>query len=186
MEKFEELLKKPSLFLSESIFDVNFVPQNIPYRERELSLLYQLFLPLLTNPNSISRKILIAGKKATGKTTTIKLFGELLTKTATEKFVKLKYIYINCGEERTSYKILIKIIRMFDNSFRKKGYSTQDLLDFLVNIVHTNNMHLVIILDDLSYLLKKGDDLIYSHATFNAASFNDKHHISIIGITEEI
>jgi cell division control protein 6 len=186
MEKFEELLDKPSLFLNESKFDVNFIPQKIPYREKELSLLYQLFLPLLINPNSISRKILIAGKKASGKTTTIKLFGELLNITATKRSVKIKCIYINCGEERTSYKILLKIIQTLDVNFRKKGYSTQGLLDFLVNIVHTKNMHIVIILDDLSRLLKKGDDLIYSYATFNAASFNDKHHISIIGITEDV
>ncbi|GAG68487.1 unnamed protein product, partial [marine sediment metagenome] len=54
MDYFEELLKKPSLFKEESKLDNNFIPKRLPHREKELSLLSQLFLALLTNPNSIS------------------------------------------------------------------------------------------------------------------------------------
>ena len=56
MEYFEELLKKPTLFKDESKLDSNFVPEKLPHRDKELSLLSQLFIALITNPNSISRK----------------------------------------------------------------------------------------------------------------------------------
>ena len=80
MEYFEEFLKKPSLFQDESKLEMNFVPNKLPHRDKELSLLSQLFLTLITDPNSISRKILITGKTGIGKTVTIKYFGEILKK----------------------------------------------------------------------------------------------------------
>ncbi|MCK4286177.1 MAG: cell division control protein Cdc6, partial [Candidatus Lokiarchaeota archaeon] len=68
MEYFEEHLRKPSLFLDEGKLDMNYIPDNLPHRDKELSLLSQLFLALITNPNSISRKILITGRTGIGKT----------------------------------------------------------------------------------------------------------------------
>ena len=71
---FEELLNRPSIFKDESKLDLDYVPESLPHRNKELSLLSQLFLILLTNPNLISRKILIIGKTGIGKTVTVKLF----------------------------------------------------------------------------------------------------------------
>ena len=82
---FEELLKKPSNFKDESTLDINFVPDRLPHRRKELSLLSQLFLTLLTDPNVISRKILITGKTGIGKTVTVKLFGMILSEASKKK-----------------------------------------------------------------------------------------------------
>ena len=105
MEYFEELLKKPSLFLDESRLDMNYIPDNLPHREKELNLLSQLFLTLITNPNSISRKILITGKTGIGKTVTVKIFGEILRKASIKRNICVKYVHVNCRKERTSYKV---------------------------------------------------------------------------------
>ena len=59
MEYFEEWLKKPTLFQDESKLEMNYIPPKLPHRDKELSLLSQLFLTIITNPNSLSRKILI-------------------------------------------------------------------------------------------------------------------------------
>ena len=107
----EELLKESTIFKDESKLDMNYIPEKLPYREKELSLLSQLFLTLLTHPNSISRKILITGKTGIGKTDTIKLFGMLLEEVGMKRNVPIKVIHINCRKERTNYKVLIKIIR---------------------------------------------------------------------------
>ena len=67
MDFFEALLQKPSLFKEENKLDINYIPDFLPHREKELSLLSQLFLTLITNPNLMSRKILITGKTGVGK-----------------------------------------------------------------------------------------------------------------------
>jgi len=186
IDYFEDLLKKPSLFKNESKLDNNYVPERLPYRNKELSLLSQLFLVLITNPNSISRKILIIGKTGIGKTATIKLFGEMLVNAAQKRSGDIKYVHINCRKERTSYKVLIKIARALNKNFPKRGYSPQDLLEIIVDIIKDQNLHLLIVLDELSYLIGKEGDLIYSLTRINDDSFNTRQHMSIIGIARDV
>ena len=183
---FEELLKKPSNFKDESTLDINFVPDRLPHRRKELSLLSQLFLTLLTNPNVISRKILITGKTGIGKTVTVKLFGMILSEASKKRNISLKYIHVNCRKERTSYKVLIKIIQSLNNNFPKRGYSSQDLLESINNYLNVQNQHLLIVLDELNYLIKKDKDVIYSLTRLNDDSFNVPQRLSIIGIVRDI
>ena len=186
IDYFEDLLRKPSLFKSEKKLDNNYVPKKLLHREKELSLLSQLFLELITNPNSLSRKILIVGKTGIGKTATIKIFGEMLVFAAAKRSGLIKYVHINCRKERTSYKVLIKIVRTLNENFPKRGYSPQDLLDIIVDIVNNQNLHLLIVLDELSYLINKGGDLIYSLTRINDDLFNSQQHLSIIGIARDL
>lgn len=183
---FEELLKQPSNFKDESTLDINFVPDRLPHRRKELSLLSQLFLTLLTNPNVISRKILITGKTGIGKTVTVKLFGMILTEASKKRNISLKYIHVNCRKERTSYKVLIKIIQSINNNFPKRGFSSQDLLESINNYLNIQDQHLLIVLDELNYLIKKDKDVIYSLTRLNDDSFNVPQRLSIIGIVRDI
>jgi len=182
----EELLKKPTIFKDESKLDMNYVPEKLPYREKELSLLSQLFLTLLTHPNSISRKILITGKTGIGKTVTIKLFGTLLEEVGMKRNVTIKVIHINCRKERTNYKVLIKIIRTLNPNFPKRGYSLQDLIETMNELLNQHNLHLLIVLDELCYLINNGGDLVYSLTRLNDDSINSLQRLSIIGIVRDI
>ncbi|MFX1321248.1 MAG: Cdc6/Cdc18 family protein [Promethearchaeota archaeon] len=186
MDYFEELLKKPSIFKDESKLDINFIPDELPHREKELSLLSQLFLTLITNPNSISRKILITGKTGIGKTVTVKLFGDILKKASRKRDISIKYVHINCRKERSSYKVLIKIIHSIHKNFPQRGYSPQDLLEIIIEYLNKYNLHLLIVLDELSYLINKGEDLIYSLTRINDDSMNSQQRLSIIGIVRDI
>jgi cell division control protein 6 len=186
MEYFEELLKKPSLFLDESKLDMNYVPEKLPHRDKELSLLSQLFLTLITNPNSISRKILITGKTGIGKTVTVKTFGDILKEASIKRNICIKYVHVNCRKERTSYKVLIKIIRLINKKFPKRGYSPQDLLENLIDYLNKQDIHILIVLDELSYLINKGEDLIYLLTRINDDSSNVQQRVSIIGIVRDL
>lgn len=186
MDLFEDLLRSPSIFKDESKLDINFIPKSLPHRNKELSLLSQLFLTLLTNPNKTSRKILITGKTGIGKTVTVKVFGEMLRKASEKRNILIKYVHINCRKERTSYKVLIKIIRSLNKNFPKRGYSPQDLLEIINDLLNSQNLHLLIVLDELNYLISNDRDLIYSLTRLNDDSFNLPQRLSIIGIVRDI
>jgi archaeal cell division control protein 6 len=186
IDYFDELLKMPSLFKDESMLDINFIPEKLPHREKELYLLSRLFLTLITNPNSTSRKILITGKTGVGKTVTVKSFAKMLINASIKRHLFMKYVHINCRKERTSYKALIKIVRTINDKFPKRGYSPQDLLDIIIDHLNKKDYHLLIVLDELSYLINNGEDLIYSLTRLNDDSINIQQRISIIGIVRDI
>jgi cell division control protein 6 len=186
IDYFDELLKQPSLFKDESKLDINFVPIKLLHREKELYLLSQLFLVLITNPNSTSRKILITGKTGVGKTATVKFFGKLIVDAAVKRQAFIQHIHINCRKERTSYKVLIKIMTTINPKFPKRGYSPQELLEIILEYLNNHELHLLIVLDELSYLINDGGDLIYSLTRLNDDSVNSKQRVSIIGIVRDI
>ncbi len=186
IDYFEELLKKPSIFEDESKLDINFTPERLPHREREISLLSQLFLALLTNPNSVSRKILITGKIGVGKTVTVKLFGEVLRNAAKKRGLFINYVHVNCRKEQTSYKVLIKIARSINKSFPKRGYSPQDLLEIILEQLNQQNSHLLLVLDELNYLIKCDENLLYSLTRLNEDSQDQFSRLSIIGIVRDL
>ncbi|MEJ2250948.1 MAG: AAA family ATPase [Candidatus Lokiarchaeota archaeon] len=183
---FEDLLRRQSLFKDESKLDINFVPDKLPFREKELSLLSQLFLSLLKNPNRTSRKVLIAGKTGIGKTVTIKLFSNLLKRAGAKRNLKIDQIHINCRKERTSYKVLVKLLHYFNHNIPVRGYSFQDLLGFLEEYLLKNNSHLIIILDELGYLMNSNEDILYAITRINDESYNDTRKLSLIGIIRDI
>ncbi len=186
MEYFEELLKRESLFKDEGKLDINYIPNVLPHRDKELSILSQLFLGLITNPNSISRRILITGKTGIGKTVTVKLFGSIIEGVSRKRGINIKYAHVNCRKERTSYKVLIRLIQLLDHRFPKRGYSSQDILDILIESLHRYNMHILVVLDELSYLINKHEDLIYALTRINDDNFKGEQRLSIIGIVRDL
>jgi len=182
----EDQIRKPNLFLDETKLDINYVPEELPHRDKELIALSQLFLILLTQPNLISRRVLITGIIGVGKTVTVKYFGRMILEAAEKREIKIRYLHINCRKERTGYKVLIKIMKSFENNFPNRGLSHQDIIDVLCDMLNRNNLHLVLVLDELNYLIGKNDDLIYTLTRINDESFNTAQRLSLIGIVRNI
>jgi Cdc6-like AAA superfamily ATPase len=81
---------------------------------------------------------------------------------------------------------MIKIIRSINKNFPKRGYSPQDLLEIINDFLNTHNFHILIILDELNYLINNDNDLIYSLTRINDDSFNVPQRVSIIGIVRDV
>ncbi|MBD3343264.1 MAG: AAA family ATPase, partial [Candidatus Lokiarchaeota archaeon] len=186
MNIFDSLLEKNTIFTDESKLDMNYIPEKLPHREKELKILSHLFVILLKRPNSISRKILITGKTGIGKTVTLKYFGELLRKAMKSKNTNLKYIHVNCRKQRTSYKTLVMIVRAIDKSVPKRGYSLQDLLDILIDLINGQDTHLLVVLDELNYIIEKDEDLLYYLTRINDDSLKNPQRLSIIGVVRDV
>lgn len=184
-EVFNNLLRKPSLFIDERFFNVN-NPVKIIHREDALNQLLILYMNLILKPGFKGINQFIAGENGVGKTATVKFFCEDFIRIASKRKVCLKYIHINCKKEQTWYKVLVKIIRNFKPSFPKRGYAPQDLLDFLAEHLIEQKLHLLIVLDDLDYLLKKDSKILYCLTRLNE-DFRDIHDlISIIAIMKDV
>lgn len=149
-------------------------------------MLSQLFLILITQPNSASRKALITGGTGVGKTVTVKRFGQMITSTAEKREIPIEYFHINCRKERTGYKILVKIMKHFNRTFPSRGFSFQDLLDLLKDNLNRKNIHLILVLDELNYIIKNNDDIIYAFTRINDDMLNTSQRLSIIGIVRDI
>lgn len=186
---FNGLLKNTgyqSIFVDESKLENYFLPNKLPHREKELSLLAQLFLPILSDQNVISKNILVMGDSGIGKTATIKLFGEILKKAAEKRSISLNCVFVNCRCEKTNYNVLIKIVKSIDNNFPRRGYSPSDLLDILRDFVKVKNVYLLIVLDELNYLIKNDKDLVYFLTRLNDDSYNSPQRFSTIGIIKDL
>ncbi len=188
-ESFNKLLDKvryQSIFADESKLENNFLPNELPHRERELSLLAQLFLPILSLQNSISKYILVTGDSGIGKTTTVKLFGKYLKGAAEKRWISLNCIFVNCRREKTSYNILLRIAKTIYKKVPRRGYSPSDLLGIVEEFIKIKKVYLLLVLDELDYLIKSDTDLIYSLIRLNDDSYNTPHQFSIIGIAKDL
>ena len=95
--------KIKNIFKSEYTFENEYIPSQIPHREKEISLLSENLLKLITDSNAISRKIIVCGKLHTARTTTILLLIRSLLGAARNRNVKLKTIYIDCEDNSNEY-----------------------------------------------------------------------------------
>ncbi|MFX1568992.1 MAG: Cdc6/Cdc18 family protein [Promethearchaeota archaeon] len=183
---FNNLLRNPSLFIDERFFNANY-PVEIIHRSDELNELLFSYQNLILKPESskgINR--FVVGRNGVGKTATIRFFCEDFIEKALDYNVNLKYIHISCKREQTWYKILITIIRNFEPRFPSRGHAPQEILDLLEDYLITHNLHLLIVLDDLDYLLKKDCTTLYCLTRINEGLSDYCNLISIIAIVKEI
>lgn len=183
---FNTLLRTPSLFIDERYFNANY-PVEIFHREHELNELVLTYENLILNPE-LSKGVnrFVVGKNGFGKTATVRFFCEDFIEKASNYDVNLKYIHINCKREQTWYKILITIIRNFEPRFPRRGHAPQEILDLLVDHLITQRLRLLLVLDDLDYLLQKDCTTLYSLTRINEGLKESCNLLSIIAILKEI
>lgn len=182
----EDEFKTSTLFINESVFEPEYVPINIKHRDNELIFLSRLFLPILTHPFTLSKKILITGSVGVGKTVTLHLFGKMMKKSARKRNLNIKFIQINCRHKRSSASILKSILNELIGGIPSRGLSYHDFLEILVDYLRENKCHLILVLDELNFIMKKDSDLIYTLTRVNEMYFSSDFYLSFIGIVKNI
>jgi cell division control protein 6 len=175
-----------NIFKNENLFDRNFTPDVMYYREKELCLLSQLFLELLINPNNISRKILVTGKPRTGKTISIRFFANFLVREARRRRVVIKNVYIDCKYHNTIDKVLSEIRNQLNAKDEKQFIKRiSDNLRYR-NIYPKPNPHILLILDDLDCLDDDPEHLLKLISVEYENSAIKGKKISIISIASSL
>ena len=177
----------PSIFKDEGPLSIDYVPVDLPYREEKLRFLAQLFRFTLETPGSMNQRVLITGSIGTGKTAVSKRFGIDLMKASKPRKINLKYIHVNCRECRGSlFLILKRVLGEFIPSFPQRGYSSEELLEMLVDTLDQENSFVILALDELDSLIRtEGTAPLYNLTRLQEARLNKPMRLSLIGILRQ-
>jgi cell division control protein 6 len=84
--------------------------------------------------------------------------------------------------------VLVRLNSTLNNNVPQRGYSPQDLLDFLRDFIEKEDTFLILVLDELDSLDKKGAELLYSLVRINDDTIESKvsKRLNIIGIVRNV
>jgi len=141
------------IFLDKTKLLPDYLPPKLPHREKEMKKLHQLFSEFFEG--RVGQRVLLMGSVGVGKTALSQSFGREVGK-------KAVYVYINCRITRSPFLILVESIRKFHPTFPSRGYSTEEILGTLVDHLSKHNRKLLLVLDELDYLVEtEGSDFLY-------------------------
>ena len=174
------------VFKDESKLDINYVPSHLPHREKQLNLLNQFFRFTVENPGKMTQRVLVTGKIGTGKTVLTQHFGQNLMKEAQKRGINLYYVHVNCRECKGLFMVLQYVMFKFSPNFPKRGYSAQELLQALMQVLDEKKAYVILTLDELDALIHaEGSDALYSLTRVQEDRAKTVQRISLIGILRE-
>jgi cell division control protein 6 len=181
------MVRYSSVFKDESKLDINYVPQHLLHRKMQLNLLTQFFRFAVENPGRMTQRALILGNIGTGKTVLSQRFGLNITKEAQERKINLNYVHINCRECRGSLFIIIqRTIMKFIPNFPRRGYSAEELLQALMQILDDRGAYLILALDELESLIQnEGSDPLYNLSRIQEDRIDSPKRLSLICILRQ-
>jgi len=178
----DELMSK-SVIKNLNVLDFDYIPIELVHRDEQLKYLAQMFKPLLSN---VAQNVIIKGPVGTGKTVISKKFCKSLVNLARKQGKIIEYVHINCRKRSTDSMSLLGILNHFDSRFPDRGFSFQEMLQILRKHLKKRNSQLLVVLDEVDALVKKGgSNLIYDLTRFSDESSSEKNPISLILISQK-
>ena len=178
---FADLLTQGGIFQSRDVLRPTYTPSNLPHREEQINGLASILVPALRGETPSN--VLIYGKTGTGKTAVAKYVGKELEEAGTEDR-KCSVIYINCEVVDTQSRILAHLARHFNKEIPMTGWPTDQVYSEFRNAMDEEKKVVVIMLDEVDKLVRKGDDILYNLSRVNSDLLRSK--VSIIGISNDL
>ena len=177
-----------SVFKDETKLDINYTPSKLQHRNPQLQLLNQYFRHAVETPGKMTQRVIITGKVGTGKTVLAQHFGQSITREAQQRGVNLHYVHVNCRQNRGSFFLILQqIVTQFHPTFPRRGYSAEELLQTLMQILDDKNLHLIITLDELETLIQnEGSEPLYKLSRIEETRPKNFGRLSMICILREL
>src|SRR3989338_9206864 len=104
-----------SVFLDERILYPEYIPERLPFREKEINSLVYCFDPVLRGRKPLN--VFLAGPTGVGKTACVKY----VLRELEESFDRAKSIYLNCFEYNSRPAVLSAIANFVGGAIPRRG-----------------------------------------------------------------
>lgn len=177
-----------SVFKDETKLDINYIPRRLPHREREHRLLMEFFNFLVQSPGKMTQRVIITGEVGTGKTVLAQRFGADMTAEANKRGLNFRYIHVNCREYRGKFFLVMQhVLAVFQPAFPKRGYSAEELLKSLLQVLDEENVYIVLTLDEFDALIEReGSETVYKLTRLQELRVTEQQRISFIFIMRDL
>lgn len=177
-----------SVFKDEVKLDINYVPQQLPHREKEHRLLTEFFSFIFRYPEKMTQRVIITGEVGTGKTVLAQHFGASITSEANKRGIKFRYVHVNCREYRGNlYSVLHHVITIFNPIYPSRGFSEEEALKTLLQVLDEENTFMIITLDEFDSLVEKeGSDAVYKLTRLQETRSGKPQRLSFIFILRNL
>ena len=183
---FEQYIDKEPIFRNKSVLQSNYTPEFISHRDKQIEYVASILAPTLRMDKPSN--LFIYGKTGTGKTLSVRYTTKEIEQIAQEKDLPIKVIYLNCKLKKvvdTEYRIIAQLAREFGKEIPATGLPTDEIYKIFYSAVESQEVLILIVLDEIDQLVKKiGDEVLYNLTRIN--SDLKKSQISIIGISNNL
>lgn len=183
---FQDFLKNESIFRERDVLRPEFIPAHLPHRDLQVQRIAEIVA--CTLKNSMPSNIFIFGKTGTGKTAVVQHVADHLNyQLKRNQGPTSKWVFLNCQEVNTGYRVLAKICGELDpdDPVPIAGWPIDVVFDKVVEILDAKvNGICFIVLDEIDILVqntKKSHDILYNLARINTRL--QKARVNIIGIS---
>ncbi len=158
----------------------DYIPDRLPHRDEQIKRLATILAPALGG--SRPSNVFIYGLTGTGKTAVSRYVLTKLTKKDGDNII---YIYINCRQNDTNYRVLAELARNIGIKIPFTGLATSEVKKRVLEGLERRGKIVIVVLDEIDHLVKKsGDDVLYFLTRINEQLMNSK--LSVIGITNDL
>lgn len=160
------------IFRDRSKLSPRYVPAELPHRETQIEQIQYALKGSYSKPDEFPLTVLqIIGPAGIGKTSTVLKFSKLFEEEFRKNRLKLVTGYVNLklqgGNKYTIYRLLLERVAP---ELPAQGMSAEEMLRYLLRYLRENKIYVIIILDEIDYLVKISKDsggIIYDLTRLN-------------------
>jgi cell division control protein 6 len=154
---FSRKTKINEIFKDERVLYPEFLPENLPHREKEIDSLAFCLKPVASGKKPLNAVVL--GSSGTGKTVSVKFVLSQL-----EEFSgRAKTLYINCFGFNTRNSVLSLIANFLGAAIPRRGLSSDEIYSRTIDYLKKCGFVPIIVLDEADQLIlrQEGSKLLY-------------------------
>ncbi|RLG47354.1 MAG: cell division control protein Cdc6 [Thermoproteota archaeon] len=156
-----------------------FLPPSLPGREEQIRLFDSLLTPFLLN--EFPNHMVFTGRAGTGKTAVARHV--LARKHEELEGAPVRFLYLNCSQANTAYRVMYQLNRAFNVLVPPSGYPFDVLYENFRKAFEEASIRLLLVLDEVDLLVKRdGGKLIYNLTRINYDLDTSRTSITILGI----
>ncbi len=136
----------------------------------------------------MTQRVIIAGDVGTGKTALSRRFGTDIIRETKKQGINLRYIHVNCREYRGSlFLVMHHIVSVFHPNFPRRGYSAEELLGILLQVLDEEEAFVILTLDEFESLVEReGSEAVYKLTRLQETRGDKPHRISLLCILRDL